>query len=44
MKERHEHILGEVVRAYLDTGSPVGSKLLSEHGELGLSARPRSAM
>jgi len=37
MKERHEHILGEVVRAYLDTGSPVGSRLLSEQGELGLS-------
>lgn len=37
MKDRHEHILGEVVRAYLDTGSPVGSRTLSEQAELGLS-------
>ncbi|NWF36472.1 heat-inducible transcriptional repressor HrcA [Mariprofundus sp. KV] len=37
MKERHEHILGEVVRAYLNTGQPVGSRTLAEQGELGLS-------
>ncbi|ATX79240.1 heat-inducible transcription repressor HrcA [Mariprofundus aestuarium] len=37
MKDRHEHILGEVVRAYLNTGQPVGSRTLSEQGELGLS-------
>ncbi len=37
MKERHEYILGEVVKAYLDTGQPVGSRLISEQAELGLS-------
>ena len=37
MIERHKHILAEVVRAYLDTGQPVGSRSLSEQGELGLS-------
>jgi len=37
MKERHEHILGEVVRAYLETGHPVGSRTLSQQGELSLS-------
>jgi len=37
MKDRHEHILGEVVRAYLGTGQPVGSRTLADQGELGLS-------
>ncbi|GAV19213.1 heat-inducible transcriptional repressor [Mariprofundus micogutta] len=37
MKDRHEHILGEVVRAYLGTGQPVGSRKLADQGELGLS-------
>ena len=45
MKERHELILGEVVKAYLDTGSAVGSRLLSENREIGLSsASIRNAM
>jgi len=45
MIERHEHILAEVVRAYLDTGQPVGSRSLSEQGGLGLSpASIRSVM
>ena len=37
MKERHEHILAEVVRAYLGSGQPVGSRTISEQGDLGLS-------
>jgi len=37
VKERHEHILGQVVRAYLGSGQPVGSRTLSEQGELDLS-------
>ncbi|HKI61065.1 MAG TPA: heat-inducible transcriptional repressor HrcA [Mariprofundaceae bacterium] len=37
MKERHEHILGQVVRAYLGSGQPVGSRTLAEQGELDLS-------
>ncbi|ATX82367.1 heat-inducible transcription repressor HrcA [Mariprofundus ferrinatatus] len=37
MKERHEHILGEVVRAYLGSGQPVGSRTISQQGDLGLS-------
>ncbi len=37
MKDRHEHILGEVVRAYLGTGLPVGSRRLADQRELGLS-------
>lgn len=45
MKERHELILGEVVKAYLDTGSAVGSRMLSENREIGLSpASIRNAM
>lgn len=45
MKERHEYILGEVVKAYLDTGKTVGSRMLSEQMELGLSpASIRNAM
>lgn len=45
MKERHEYILGEVVKAYLDTGKTVGSRMLSEQGEIGLSpASIRNAM
>jgi heat-inducible transcriptional repressor len=37
MKERHEHILGEVVRAYLDSGRPVGSRAVAEQGDVDLS-------
>lgn len=37
MKERHEHIFGEVVQAYLNSGQPVGSRTLSQQGDLGLS-------
>ena len=37
MNERHGQILGEVVRAYLDTGRPVGSRLIAEHGLVDLS-------
>ncbi|MDX8396618.1 MAG: heat-inducible transcriptional repressor HrcA [Mariprofundaceae bacterium] len=45
MKERHEYILGEVVKAYLETGLPVGSRMLSEHADVGLSpASVRNAM
>ncbi|MDT8376294.1 MAG: heat-inducible transcriptional repressor HrcA [Mariprofundaceae bacterium] len=45
MKERHEFILGEVVKAYLDTGQAVGSRVLSERVDLGLSpASIRNAM
>lgn len=45
MKERHEIVLGEVVKAYLDTGLPVGSRTVSEQSSLGLSpASIRNAM
>jgi len=45
LKQRHELILGEVVKAYLDTGSAVGSRMLSENHEIGLSpASIRNAM
>ncbi len=45
MKERHELILGEVVKAYLDTGMTVGSKVIAESGVLSLSpASVRNAM
>ena len=45
MKDRHERILGEVVRAYLDTGRPVGSRLVAERSEVDLSpASIRSVM
>lgn len=37
MKERHEQILGEVVRAYLDTGQPVGSRTVATQDGLDLS-------
>jgi len=37
VKQRHEYILGEVVKAYLDTGQPVGSRTISEHGIVSLS-------
>lgn len=37
MKERHGQILGEVVRAYLDTGRPVGSRAVAGHGVVDLS-------
>jgi len=37
LKERHEHILGEVVRAYLNTGQPVGSRTVAEYGGVDLS-------
>ena len=45
MKDRHERILGEVVRSYLDTGRPVGSRSVAEHSEVDLSpASIRSVM
>jgi heat-inducible transcriptional repressor len=45
LKQRHELILGEVVKAYLDTGKAVGSRLLSENMDIGLSpASIRNAM
>jgi heat-inducible transcriptional repressor len=45
MKDRHERILGEVVRSYLDTGKPVGSRSVAEHSEVDLSpASIRSVM
>jgi len=45
LKERHELILGEVVKAYLDTGAAVGSRMLSENREIALSpASIRNAM
>jgi len=45
LKQRHELILGEVVKAYLDTGGAVGSKMLAENREIGLSpASIRNAM
>jgi len=37
MKERQECILGEIVSIYLETGQPVGSRVLAEQGRLGLS-------
>jgi heat-inducible transcriptional repressor len=37
VKQRYEYILGEVVKAYLDTGQPVGSRTISEHGIIPLS-------
>ncbi len=37
LNERQEAILGEVVRAYLETGAPVPSKRLARQGRLGLS-------
>lgn len=37
MKERYDIILSEVVRGYLNSGQPVGSRTLAEQGELGLS-------
>lgn len=37
MKERHEQILGEVVRAYMNTGQPVSSRTVVEQGQLDLS-------
>ena len=38
MKERYDIILGEVVKAYLDTGKPVGSGTISRQGKLSLSS------
>jgi len=37
LNERHGQILGEVVRAYLSRGQPVGSRMLAEQGLLALS-------
>lgn len=37
MKQRHEQILGEIVRAYLHSGRPVGSRMLAEKGGIELS-------
>lgn len=43
MKPRHDQILGEVVRAYLETGAPIGSRCLSS--TIGISpATIRNAM
>ncbi len=45
MNERHEQILGEVVRIYLDTGKPVGSCTISRQGRIDLKpASIRSVM
>jgi len=37
MNERQGQILGEVVRAYLANGQPVGSRSIAEQGEIALS-------
>ena len=37
LNERHGRILGEVVRAYLANGQPVGSRTIAEQGMLSLS-------
>jgi len=37
LNERHGRILGDVVRAYLANGQPVGSRTLAEQGQLSLS-------
>lgn len=37
LNERHGQILGDVVRAYLASGQPVGSRTLAEQGHLALS-------
>lgn len=37
LKERDDIILSEVVRSYLSSGQPVGSRILSDHSDLGLS-------
>jgi len=37
LNERHGQILGEVVRAYLANGQPVGSRTIAEQGVLSLS-------
>jgi len=37
LNERHGQILGDVVRAYLANGQPVGSRTLSDQGTLALS-------
>ena len=37
LTERQEHILGLVVRNYIETGVPVGSKFLVEHYDLDVS-------
>ncbi|MFQ5581100.1 MAG: heat-inducible transcriptional repressor HrcA [Mariprofundaceae bacterium] len=45
MKERDEHILAEVVKSYLDTGQPVGSRAIAEQRGMSLSpASIRSVM
>jgi len=45
LNERHEQILGEVVRVYLDTGRPVGSRTISRQSGIDLSpASIRSVM
>lgn len=35
---RQQKILGMVIRTYIDTATPVGSKALAESGELGVSS------
>jgi len=37
LNERHGQILGDVVRAYLANGQPVGSRTIAEQGRLSLS-------
>jgi len=37
LKERYDIILSEVVRSYLNSGQPVGSRTLAEQHDLGLS-------
>lgn len=37
LSPRQEHILGLMVRTYIETGQPVGSKFLVEHYDLGVS-------
>jgi len=37
LKERYDIILSEVVRSYLNSGQPVGSRILSDQCDLGLS-------
>jgi len=45
LNERYDTILGEVVKLYLSTGQPVGSRTLAEHSGIALSpASIRNAM
>src|SRR5438270_10560523 len=45
LKTRHQEILSSIVRAYIETGEPVGSRTVSKQREDGLSpASIRNAM